>query len=177
MQSQREQYQKQQRRLLRNIWIYTEKGNYQNCYELLIKQDPKLAQALLNECNSDGWTPLHVASNEGHVEMIEIFSQFGAHLDCRAKNLRTPLHVACIRGNAAVLQALLSQGADYDAKDCDGNTPCHMISQYGHTQCLTVLLEKHPKLVIRNKDGVSPMDVAYNKEILAVSFLMIYLSF
>jgi len=44
-----------------------------------------------------------------------------------------------------------------------------MISQYGHTQCLTVLLEKHPKLVTRNKDGVSPMDVAYNKEILAVS--------
>ena len=101
--------------------------------------------------------------------MIEIFAQFGAHLDCRAKNLRTPLHVACIRGNAAVLSALLAQGADYDAKHCDGNTPCHMISQYGHTQCLTVLLEKHPKLVIRNKDGVSPMDVAYNKEILAVS--------
>lgn len=95
---------------------------------MLIKQDPKLAQALLNECNSDGWTPLHVASNEGHVEMIDIFAQFGACLDCTAKNLRTPLHVACIRGNAQVLQALLKQGADYDAKDCDGNTPCHMIS-------------------------------------------------
>ena len=43
-----------------------------------------------------------------------------------------------------------------------------MVSQYGHTQCLRVLLEKHPKLVTKNKDGVSPMDVAYNKEILAV---------
>ena len=82
--------------------------------------------------------------------MIEIFAQFGAHLDCKAKNLRTPLHVACIRGNAPVLQALLNQGADFDAKDCDGNTPCHMISQYGHTQCLEVLLEKHPKLVTYN---------------------------
>ena len=46
-----------------------------------------------------------------------------------------------------------------------------MISQYGHTQCLEILLEKHPKLVTRNKDGVSPMDVAYNKEILAVSIV------
>ena len=44
-----------------------------------------------------------------------------------------------------------------------------MISQYGHTQCLEILLEKHPKLVTRNKDAVSPMDVAYNKEILSVS--------
>ena len=51
---------------------------------------------------------MHVASNEGHVEMIEIFANFGAQLECRAKNLRTPLHVACIRGNAQVLQALLN---------------------------------------------------------------------
>lgn len=43
MQSKRELYQKQQRRLLRNIWIYTEKGNYQHCYDLLLKQEPKLA--------------------------------------------------------------------------------------------------------------------------------------
>jgi len=43
VQSQREQYQKQQRRLLRHIWIFTEKGNYQECLNLLIKQDPKLA--------------------------------------------------------------------------------------------------------------------------------------
>ena len=160
---------KQQRRLLRNIWIYTEKGQSQPCQDLLAQQEPKLAQALLNECNSDGWTPLHVASNEGHVDMIDIFARFGANVDCKAKNLRTPLHVACTRGNAQVLTALLNQNADYDAKDCDGNTPCHMVSQYGHTTCLRVLLEKHPKLVIKNKDGVSPMDVAYNKEILSVS--------
>ena len=57
-----------------------------------------------------------------------------------------------------------------------------MVSQYGHTQCLRVLLEKHPKLVTKNKDGVSPMDVAYNKEILAVrktnfvSFFSLHLS-
>jgi len=86
--------------LLRNIWIYTERGQYEACQEVLAKQDPKLAQALLNECNSDGWTPLHVASNEGHVVMINIFARFGAFLDCKAKNLRTPIHVACIRGNA-----------------------------------------------------------------------------
>ena len=71
---------------------------------------------------------MHVASNEGHVDMIDIFARFGAFLDCKAKNLRTPLHVACIRGNSQVLQALLKQGADYDASDYDGNTPCHMVS-------------------------------------------------
>lgn len=116
-----------------------------------------------------------MASNEGHVELIEIFAHFGANLDCQAKNLRTPLHVACIRGNAQVLAALLQQGADYDKRDFEDNTPCHMISQYGHTSCLEVLLEKHPKLMIKNKYGASPMDVAYNKQICQVStFLLIF---
>ena len=54
-----------------------------------------------------------------------------------------------------------------------------MVSQYGHTKCLRILLEKHPKLVTKNKDGVSPMDVAYNKEILSVSqhYLLKFISF
>ena len=95
-----------------------------------------MAQALLNECNSDGWTPLHVASNEGHVDLIEIFAQFGSNLDCRAKTMRTPLHVACIRGNYHVINALLQKGADVNAQDSDGNTPCHFCSEYGHTDCL-----------------------------------------
>ena len=77
------------------------------CYELLNNQDARIARALLNECNSDGWTPLHVASNEGHVEMIQIFHKFNANMNARAKNHRTPLHIACIRGNVGVMNALL----------------------------------------------------------------------
>ena len=74
-----------------------------------------MAQALLNECNSDGWTPIHVAANEGHAQMIDVFAQFKANLDCKSKNKRTPLHVACMRGNIKVLGALLKYGVDIDA--------------------------------------------------------------
>ena len=140
----------------------------------MINQDLKLASALLNECNSDGWTPLHVASNEGHVELIDIFHRFGSNVDCRAKTMRTPLHVACIRGNFSVIKALLQKGADVDAQDSDGNTPCHFCSEYGHSDCLELLLHmKHPQLVTKNKDNVSPLDVAVNKEILQVSIRII----
>lgn len=53
-----------------------------------------------------------------------------------------------------------------NAQDSDGNTPCHFCSEYGHTDCLQLLLLKHPQLVTKNKDNVSPLDVAVNKEIL-----------
>jgi ankyrin repeat protein len=60
-------------------------------------------------------------------------------------------------------------GADINAKDIDGNTPCHFCSEYGHKDCLRYLLLKHPSLFSKNKEGLSPLDVAVNTEILQVS--------
>jgi len=57
-------------------------------------------------------------------------------------------------------------GADINAKDIDGNTPCHFCSEYGHKDCLRWLLLKHPSLFSKNKEGLSPLDVAVNTEIL-----------
>ena len=61
-------------------------------------------------------------------------------------------------------------GADINAKDIDGNTPCHFCSEYGHKDCLRYLLLKHPSLFSKNKEGLSPLDVAVNTDILQVSF-------
>ena len=57
-------------------------------------------------------------------------------------------------------------GADINAKDIDNNTPCHFCSEYGHKDCLRYLLLKHPSLFSKNKEGLSPLDVAVNTEIL-----------
>jgi len=64
-------------------------------------------------------------------------------------------------------------GADINAKDIDGNTPCHFCSEYGHKDCLRYLLLKHPSLFSKNKEGLSPLDVAVNTEILQVSNTLI----
>ncbi len=71
---------------------------------------------------------------------------------------------------------MLLVGADINAKDIDGNTPCHFCSEYGHKDCLRYLLLKHPSLFSKNKEGLSPLDVAVNTEILSVSFNSIPLS-
>lgn len=148
----------------------TEKDDMMTCLKILKKEDPTLSHALINQCNSDGWTPLHVASNEGHVDLIELFVEYGSKIDARSRNFRTPLHIASIRGNLGVVQAVLLVGADINAKDIDGNTPCHFCSEYGHKDCLRYLLLKHPSLFSKNKEGLSPLDVAVNTEILSVSF-------
>jgi len=88
---------------LRQIWAATEVDDMMSCLKILKQEDSNLAQALINQCNSDGWTPLHVASNEGHVDLIELFVEYGAKIDARSRNFRTPLHVASIRGNLGVI--------------------------------------------------------------------------
>ena len=62
---------------------------------------------IVNCTNSDGFTPLHLAANEGHAPLIEILIKFGAIVDGRTNNFRTPLHIACLRGNLGVIQALI----------------------------------------------------------------------
>lgn len=69
---------------------------------------------------------------------------------------------------------MLMAGADINAKDIDGNTPCHFCSEYGHKDCLRYLLLKHPSLFSKNKEGLSPLDVAVNTDILQVSFFLLY---
>ena len=108
--------------------------------------------------------------------MIELFAEYGSKIDARSRNFRTPLHIACIRGNLGVIQAVLLVGADINAKDIDGNTPCHFCSEYGHKDCLRYLLLKHPSLFSKNKEGLSPLDVAVNTDILQVSFLITFVT-
>lgn len=94
---------KRQRELLRQIWMATEKDDMMTCLKILKKEDAALSHALINQCNTDGWTPLHVASNEGHVDLIELFVEYGSKIDARSRNFRTPLHIASIRGNLGVI--------------------------------------------------------------------------
>jgi len=112
---------------------------------------------------------LHVAANEGHVDLIEPFLEHGSNIDARSRNFRTPLHIAAIRGNLGIIQAVMIAGADINAKDIDGNTPCHFSAEYGHKDCLRYLLQGHPSLFSKNKEGITPLDAAVSAEILQVS--------
>ena len=129
---------------------------------------------IVNCTNSDGFTPLHLASSEGHAPLIEILIKFKAQVDARTNNFRTPLHIACLRGNLSVIQALIQHGADINAKDIDSNTPCHFCSEYGHRFCLKFLLTRNPYLFANNNEDKSAIDVAISSEILNVSITIIF---
>ena len=61
----------------------------------------------LNETDEVGWTPLHVACLEGHLEIVK--ELVGQHVDMKKSDLGgTPFYVACILCHSDIVQELSS---------------------------------------------------------------------
>ena len=57
-------------------------------------------------------TTLHIAVNEGHLNIAEVVLENNADVDARTKNQRTALHLAAMRGRIEFVKLLLSKGAN-----------------------------------------------------------------
>lgn len=73
--------------------------------------------------NEAGQTPLHLASEHGHLEVVKFLFSKRANLNYPDDEGRTPLHVATTRGNVTIVRFLLSKGADKAAKKSIGMCP------------------------------------------------------
>ncbi len=90
--------------MARKLWLAVEVGDKVGTVKILQNQmNNNNLRSSINCCNNDGWTPIHVAANEGHTNLIEILVDYGAMIDPRTKTFRTPLHIACMRGNFGVI--------------------------------------------------------------------------
>jgi ankyrin repeat protein len=67
------------------------------------------------------FTPLHLASIEGHLKIVELLLLKGAKIDARESRGKTALHLAARGGHLALVQFLIKAGASKDSKDSQGN--------------------------------------------------------
>ena len=70
-----------------------------------------------------GYTPLHEATNQGHVAVVRLLLLYGCSPDAKANGLYTPLHMAASMDNVTCLEELLKQSADITSRDEFGKTP------------------------------------------------------
>jgi len=64
------------------------------------------------DVNKTGWTPLHYAATNGHLEIMNLLLENHAYIDAESPNKTTPLMMAAQYGNAAAVRLLLEAGAD-----------------------------------------------------------------
>ncbi len=70
---------------------------------------------------STGWTPLHAAAQNGHINVVKLLLTKGATVDAAMSDAGqstgwTPLHVAAQQGHINVVNLLLTKGAYVGAK-------------------------------------------------------------
>lgn len=109
-----------------------------------------------------GASPLHYASQYGHVDTVEALLRSGIAKDARTKIDRTALHVAAQEGHVETVNILVSYGSDVDAKDMLRMTPLHWAVQRGHRDIIEVLLNNGADVNIVNKFDKTPIDIAYS---------------
>ncbi|KAK3156477.1 hypothetical protein QOZ80_2AG0107750 [Eleusine coracana subsp. coracana] len=106
--------------------------------DALLAADPSLARrASIYERLS----ALHIAAGNGHVQVVSMLLERGAHPDLLNRKKQTPLMVAVMHGRIECVLKLLEAGANMLMFDCvHGRTCLHHAAYYGHADCLRAVL-------------------------------------
>ena len=90
--------------------------------------------------DSNGKTPLMLAAQKRHKEIVEYLIAQGADINAQTKNGFTALFHTCIQGDDELAKLLIDSGADVNARE-DGNTPLMIAAFRGHLNVVKLLLE------------------------------------
>lgn len=99
--------------------------------------------------NSEGWTTLHFAARNPHVEVLEFILDQGFDVNSKTNDSVSALHFAVICGNLKGCELLLKRGAIINAQDKWSCTPLRKALDYSRDQCAEILLE-HGAYVVNN---------------------------
>ena len=102
-------------------------------------------------------TPMHVAAESGHSDILLTLIGCGVDVDGRGVFGQTPLHRASWHGKVEAGQYLLDRGADINAPDKDGWVPLLPAVVEGHVEFARMLLKRGALVDAQNNFGETPL--------------------
>ena len=111
-----------------------------------------------------GYSPLHSASEKGHIEVIDELLKYNPLLDAKDRQKRTPLYLALTHGflgHINVVKKLVKNGANLNFKnDYFCKTVLHAAASKKDDDLVTFLLENGAKVDIKDHEGKTALHVA-----------------
>ena len=144
-------------------------GKLQTCKRLLNSEN---GFQLLNEKDTLGRTPLHVASQHGAYKVIALLFRKGALLT-KDFQCNTPLHLAAANGKYTSAGLLLSVAPHLlDWANVDENTALHLAAMNGHASVVDLLMSMGARFT-KNKNKATFFDLAIsNRRMEATSIII-----
>jgi ankyrin repeat protein len=107
--------------------------------ELLIRE-----KADINKSDANGYTPLHIAAEEGNLELAKLLiARAKADVSCVTPGGQSPLHLACKGGNFDLVSLLYKQGASFGLRDFEGKSPGDIAFLAGHQELIKRINETY----------------------------------
>jgi ankyrin repeat protein len=132
-------------------------SGYLDIVELLLNNG-----ADLTHVSPSGWTPLHLASYDGHVEIVKLLLSRGANpATTDSVHGHTPLMAAARKGHFDVAKTLLeAQGVDVNAVCNKGKTALMWAAATRHHRLLKLLVQHGAHAEHKDDQGGTAMSVA-----------------
>jgi ankyrin repeat protein len=108
------------------------------CEKLIASNRNDVNSVTVYSRDDRGFTALHVAAQEGHIEVMTLLIEQKAKVNAADFHGSTPLHIASQRGNQTAVILLIDNSATVNVVDNDGNSPLHLCCVNGHEECAKV---------------------------------------
>ncbi|OAD59307.1 Ankyrin repeat domain-containing protein 16 [Eufriesea mexicana] len=148
--------------LSRDFLHACQSGNLSSVKTLVSKHD--IRDWTLFRHSTSGDTALHVASREGHSNIVrylcEAFEKPDFRVDVANKDTKRPLHEAAQFARSDIVKYLIEKGATVDALKRADWTPLMLACTKTGSEadeCITALFEAKANPFFRNKDGWTPL--------------------
>ncbi|MBX3709543.1 MAG: ankyrin repeat domain-containing protein [Gammaproteobacteria bacterium] len=96
----------------------------------------------IDDIGGDSSTPLYVAAQNGHADMVRLLAESEANVECGFSGGYTPLYVASQNGDHAVVEVLCQFKPNYNHISPNGSVALYVAAQNGHTEVVRLLCKQ-----------------------------------
>ena len=127
----------------------------------LLQLDTERGRGLVSLANTAGQTAGHVAASRGHTDFLTVLRDFNDDFSTQDNEGQTPLHL-CVMADLTGNATLLKCNVIYLQKSIFSD----------NLECLKFLLRSCKDVNKKNRDGLAPIHLAVDSNILTMNLLL-----